>query len=174
MKKRFAIRDVPAFLGLLTLLVGGAGGLFPAFAGDALYGRVTAVKSAEVVVLEYGATAGPGRSAGRTAGRPTGRYDVRIVGVDAPEAGPLARAAKQFVSNLVLGKDVRLRFEQRNQRGEMVSRLFTGDKEVGVELLRAGLARRQPNYDYKYGELSAAESEAREAKRGLWAQAPPK
>jgi endonuclease YncB( thermonuclease family) len=170
MKKGFATRSFPVFLGLLTFLVGGTGGLCPAFAGDALSGRVTAVKSAEVVILEYGGASGPGRSAGRTAGR----YVVRIVGVDAPETGPLAREAKRFVSDLVLGKDVRMRFEQRNKRGEMVSRLFTGDKEVGVELLRAGLARRQPNYDYKYGELSAAESEARTAKRGLWALAPPK
>jgi len=157
--------------GLLGLLVFGAG-LLPAYGGDALYGKVTAVKSAEVVVLEYGAAGGTGRSTART----TGRYDVRIVGVDAPESGAFAREARQFVSNLVLGKNVRLRFEYRNKNSEMVSRVFTGDPgiDVGVELLKAGLARRQPNYDYKYGELSAAEKEAQAAKRGLWAQTQPR
>jgi endonuclease YncB( thermonuclease family) len=138
----------------LTLLLCDAG-LSPAFAGDTFEGRVTAVKSAEVVVVDYG----------------QGQYDVRLIGVVAPREGALAEEAKRFVSNFVLGKDVRVRFEYRSKSGEMLSRLFTGDpgKDVGVELLRAGLARRQARYDYKYGELSAAENEARRARRGLWA-----
>lgn len=160
--------------GLLGLLVFGTG-LLPTFAGDSLYGTVTAVKSAEVVVFEYGAAGGSGRSATRK----TGRYDLRLVGIDAPEGGAIARKATQFVANLVLGKNARMRFEYRNKSGEMVSRLLTDDpalgiKDVGLELVRAGLARRQPNYDYKYGELSVAEREARLARRGLWAQTEPK
>jgi endonuclease YncB( thermonuclease family) len=56
----------------------------------------------------------------------------------------------------------------------MMARLFTDDpeigiKEVGVELVRAGLARRQKGFDLKYGELAAAEKEAQGARRGLWA-----
>ena len=43
-----------------------------------------------------------------------------------------------------------------------------------MELLRAGMARREEGYDYKYGELSAAEKEAQTAKRGLWAQTAPR
>lgn len=148
---------------ILVLLIFGAG-LYPAFAGDSLYGRVTAVKSAEVVVLESGKI----------------RYDIRMVGIDAPKQGRLARdtrlarLARQFVADLVLGKNARVRLEYRNKNGEMVCRLMTDDpvngiKDVGVELLRAGLGRRQSKYDYKYGELAAAEDEARNAKRGLWA-----
>lgn len=144
---------------LLGLLVLDAG-LCGAFAGDAFEGKVTAVKSAEVVTLNYGA----------------GEYDMRIVGIEAPKEGPLAIEAKQFVTKLVLGKDVRLRFEYRAENGEMVSRLFTGKPgvEVGVELLKAGLARRQADYDYKYGELAAAEKGARDARRGLWSKDSPK
>jgi endonuclease YncB( thermonuclease family) len=156
-------------LGLLALAMG----LRPAFAGDSLYGKVTAVKSAEVVVFEYDAG-----SSGRTATRKTGQYDLRIVGIDAPESGSAARQARQLVASLVLGKNARMRFEYRNKNGEMLSRLFTDDptagiKDVGLELVRAGLARRQSDYDYKYGELSAAEREARAAGRGLWAQTEP-
>lgn len=130
----------------------------PARAGDSIYGTVTAVKSAEVVTLDYG----------------KGKYEVRIIGIEVPKTGPGARRAKLFVSNLVLGKKVRIRFDHRAPNGEMVSRLFTDEpsgeiKEVGVEIVRAGLARRQKGYDYKYGELSAAENEAQKAKRGLWA-----
>jgi endonuclease YncB( thermonuclease family) len=155
MRRRWAIES---FLGCLVL----GAGLLPAFAADSLYGKVTDVKSGEVVVLDYGA----------------GQYDIRIIGIDTPRAEPFASQAKQFVANLVLGKNVRIRFEQRAATGEMVARLFTDDpvigiKEVGVELLKAGLARRQPTYDYKYGELSAAENESRAAKRGLWSTVQP-
>ena len=146
--------------GLCTLAVLGAA-LVPAYAGDSLWGRVTAVKEPTLVTLDYG----------------SGSYEIRIVGIDAPKAGE-ARAAEalQFVSSLVLGKNARMRLHHRAANDEMVCRLFTDDavigiKEVGVELVRAGLARRQAGYDEKYGELAAAENAAREAGRGIWASA---
>jgi endonuclease YncB( thermonuclease family) len=55
----------------------------------------------------------------------------------------------------------------------MVGRLYTDEagakknRDVGVELVRSGLAQKQARYDYKYGELSAAEAEAKTARRGL-------
>jgi endonuclease YncB( thermonuclease family) len=156
MRNRWAIEG---FLGCLVL----GAGFLPAFAGDSLYGKVTEVQSAEVVVLDYG----------------TGRYNIRIVGIVAPTTEPLVSQARQFVANLVLGKNARIRFEGRNKAGEMVSQLMTdnpeiGIKDVGLEMVRAGLARRQPNYDYKYGELAAAEKEAQAARRGLWSAARPR
>jgi endonuclease YncB( thermonuclease family) len=128
-----------------------------AWGGDSLYAKVKEVRSAAVVTLDYG----------------KGEYVVRIAGIDAPKEGPAAQQAQEFISKLILGKDVRLRFEMRNKQGEMVGRLFTDDSEKGgtdvaVELLRAGLAKRQTDYDYKYGELSAAENEAQKERRGLW------
>jgi micrococcal nuclease len=149
---------IPNLLGSLLLL---AATLQPAHAGDSLYGKVTSVKSAEVVVLDYGA----------------GSYDIRIVGIDAPKAGePRAEDARKFLSDLLLGKNARMRLVRRDPSGEMVCRLFTDDpvigiKEVGVEMLRAGLARHRSDYEEKYGELGKAEAEARAAQRGIWAAA---
>lgn len=149
------------FLGLVGLLILGAG-WFPARAGDSLYGKVTAVKSGNVVTFDYGA----------------GQYDLRLVGIEPAKNGPLARKAVRLVSRMVLGKNARMRFEGRGDDGLMRARLFIpdpvlGSKEVAQELLRAGLARRQEGFDFKYGELSAAESEARSAHRGLWTAAQP-
>ena len=151
MRKQWCARSI---LGLLIL----GAALVPAFAGDSLYGKVTEVKSATVVTLDTGAD----------------RYDIRLIGIDAPAQGALAAQARDLLASLVLGKNARMRFEYR-ERGEMVSRLLTDDpvlgvKDVGIELVRAGLAQRQKGFDYKYGELAAAESQARTAKRGLWAQ----
>ena len=129
-------------------------------AGDSLWGTVTAVKEPTLVTLDYG----------------SGSYEIRIVGLDAPKAGALYAEATKFVSDLVLDKHARMRLVRREADDTFICRLFTDDpvigiKEVGVELLRAGLARRQRGYDEKYGELTAAESEARAAGLGLWASA---
>jgi endonuclease YncB( thermonuclease family) len=131
-------------------------------AADSIWGRVTAVKSPDVIVLNYG----------------TGEYVIRIVGIDAPPAS--ARAARteaqRVVTQMLLGKNARVRFERR-AGGEMVGRVFTDEpdptriRDVGVELVRQGLARRRGTYDTKYGDMAAAEKEARSARRGLWAPA---
>lgn len=155
MRKIWTTAAFPALLIFLASLV-------PALAGDSIYGKVTEVKSANVVTFDYGA----------------GKYELRIVGIDVPRASLMATEATKFVSNLVLGKNARMRFMGRTDSGEMMVRLFTDDPdigitEVGVELVRSGLARRQEGFDFKYGELAAAEQEAKSALRGLWSAAPP-
>ena len=146
--------------GLLGLLILGAV-WSPARAGDSLYGKVTEVRSGDVVTFDYG----------------DGQYVLRLLGIKPPQDRALADQAAKLVSSLVLGKNARVRFEGRGEDGLMESRLFTDDpvlgiKEVALELVRAGLAQRQEGFDFKYGELAAAESEARTAHRGLWAAGP--
>ncbi|HTC95080.1 MAG TPA: thermonuclease family protein [Terriglobales bacterium] len=159
MRNKRIMQCVVACLVMLT-------GLLPVFAGDSLYGKVTEVRSADVVVLDYGA----------------GSYVIRVMGIVVPAEGPIANESKQFVSKLVQGKNARMRLGSRTENGEMVARLYTDDpvngiKDVGLELVRSGLARRSQGedyqFDYKYNELSTAEREARESKRGLWATAQP-
>jgi endonuclease YncB( thermonuclease family) len=137
----------------------------PAVAADSIYGKVTVVKSAEVVVINYG----------------EGTYDIRIAGIDAPTGKERGAAdAKKFVSSLLLGKNARVRFERRAPTGEMIGRVLieqgspTEITDVGIELLKQGLARRDASYDDKYGKLAEAEQAARDARRGLWAATPPK
>jgi endonuclease YncB( thermonuclease family) len=60
----------------------------------------------------------------------------------------------------------------------MVGRVQTDDpvkgiQDVGIELIRAGLAQRIPKQDYRYRKLSEAEAEAQRAKRGIWADTQP-
>lgn len=143
-----------AILGILALATVRSS----AFAGDSLYGKVTAVKSATQVTLDTG----------------EGQYELRLEGVEAPKDAALAEQAVKYLSHLVLGKNARMRFEGRGEEGEMEARLYTDDKELGikdvnVELVRMGLAQREKGADFKYGELSAAENEAKSARRGLWA-----
>lgn len=135
----------------------------PALAADSIYGRVTAVRSPDVVVFNYGT------------GQGAGQYVLRIIGIDPPTDRARVADSTRFLSNLVLNKNVRMRLERKAPNGDLYARLFTDDpvngiKDVGLEMIRAGLARRQPTYDGKYGEMAAAENEARSARRGIWSQ----
>jgi endonuclease YncB( thermonuclease family) len=148
----------------LSLLILLGTGFFSTMAGKVFSGKVTEVRSADVIVVDYG----------------PGRYVVAIAGISPLKEGPLAAEGKKLVTEMVLGKEVRARFLGRDSNGDMVSQVFVGEpgKDVGLELVRAGLAQRQqgpdPQFGYKYDELSKAENDAREAKQGLWAPPPPR
>jgi len=151
-----AVRVIGALLALATGFCARA-----AIGGDSLWGKVVAVKAPDLVTIDIG----------------TGQLDVRIVGIDAPREGRRMEDAKRMVSDLVLGKNARLRLEYRGKNKEYVGRLQTDEgegviRDVGLELVRAGMVQRQPRFDYKYRELSGAEDEAKRAKRGMWASGP--
>lgn len=127
-------------------------------AGDSLYGTVVNVKSPELISIASGNEI----------------CDIRILGIEAPEDKTLAKQATELLFKLAVDRKARTHLEYVTPEGEMLSRVFTDDpvigiKDLGVELVKAGLAKRQSGFDYKYGELSAAEDEARKAQRGLWA-----
>jgi endonuclease YncB( thermonuclease family) len=131
----------------------------PALAGDSTYGTITEVKSVDVVVLDCGRD----------------KYNVRLIGIEAPEDPALAKKGVQLLSNLILKKRVQMRFEYRNDKMEMVARILTLQTakadvtDAGERLVAAGLARREQGFDYKCGCLTKAETEAKQAKRGIWA-----
>lgn len=147
-------------VGTLVILLMGV--VLPVLAGDSIYGKVTEVRSANLVTLDNGSI----------------RVEIRIVGIAVPRDRANAERAMEMVRSLVLGKNARVRVESRRRSGEMIGRLFTDDedgiKDVGVELVRAGLARRQQGRDeqfgYKYNELTIAERAARRARSGVWAR----
>jgi len=126
--------------------------------GDSICGKITAVKRADLVVLDYGA----------------GTYEVRLAGLDLPRDRSSVRTATRWVADELLNKYVRMRFDGRTEQGEMVGKILMDDAEVGVrdiavEMVRRGLARRSEAYaGYRYNEMVTAEREAREARRGVW------
>jgi endonuclease YncB( thermonuclease family) len=156
-RTKFKSGQYAAMLCMLVLIAGA----LPASAGDSVYGKIVEVRHADFLVLDSGRA----------------KFEVRVIGIDVPKEGEQATKALEFVTRLLLGKNARLRLGIKLQTGVMVGRLFTDDdagiKDVGVELVRAGLVRRQKgneqDFGYKYGELSQAEKEAQREKRGIWA-----
>ncbi len=118
---------------------------------------------------------------------------VRLAGVDAPEAShfgnpaqPFAGEALSFLQNYILGKRVRAYIYKRDQYERVVATVFVRKppfflrKDVGLEMLRRGLAR---TYEAKTGAEFGGEGtekkyhetqvEARRKGRGLWADEKP-
>jgi len=105
------------------------------------------------------------------------REKVRLTGIDAPETGqpPWGAKAKQYLHTLVgeAGRQVKLEFdvEQRDKHGRILAYLRTPDgKHINLFMVKNGYAvlyTVPPNVRYA-NELTAAQTEAREKKIGIW------
>jgi endonuclease YncB( thermonuclease family) len=99
---------------------------------------------------------------------------VRIAFIDAPEKGqPFGQRAKQVMSELVFGKDVKLRPHTIDRYGRLVSRVLVDNQDAGFELLKQGLCwvyerylpEASPDIRTTYQQ---AQTLAQEQKSGLW------
>ena len=105
--------------------------------------------------------------AGRT------QIKVRIEGIDCPELGqPYGRVARSFASDRVFGRRVEVLPKKTDQYGRLVARIHVGGEDVGLALLKAGLAWHYTAYSQD-PEYASAERAARAARRGLWADTDP-
>jgi micrococcal nuclease len=95
---------------------------------------------------------------------------VRLNGIDAPEKGqPFTNRAKQFVSELAFGREVRVETKGQDRYGRSIGELFLPDGRIlNHEIVKAGFAWWFRRYAPNDKELERLETEARDAKRGLW------
>ncbi|MBT9548597.1 MAG: thermonuclease family protein [Candidatus Sericytochromatia bacterium] len=101
------------------------------------------------------------------------QYKIRLNGVDSPESKqPFGEKAKQFTSILVFSKLVAIAVADKDRYGRLVGNVTIGQKNLSEELVKAGFAWHYTQYS-KSQILAKMESEARAAKRGLWADPKP-
>jgi endonuclease YncB( thermonuclease family) len=146
-----ALGLVMAGLVVLAVLVGPA-------AAEEFTGRVVGVTDGDTITVlraAHGAT-------------------VRLVGIDAPEKSQAyGQRAKQFTSALTFGRPVTVRVTGHDRYGRVLGEVTLPDgRSLNEELIRAGFAWwfRKYSRDVRLGHL---EEEAREARRGLWADRAP-
>lgn len=108
---------------------------------------------------------------------------VRLIGVDTPESVDprkpvqcFGAEASRYAKSLLEGRSVRLEADasqgERDRYGRLLAYVFLEDgTNVNLELVRQGYAHEYTyRLPYRYqAEFKAAEREAREAARGLWA-----
>ena len=101
---------------------------------------------------------------------------IRLYGIDCPERGQaFSRKAKQFISEMVFGKEVEVEPVDVDRYGRLVALVTISESLVNEELVNAGFAWVYTRYcDRPICERwKVLENEAREAKRGLWADPNP-
>ncbi|MDY0151891.1 MAG: thermonuclease family protein [Candidatus Cloacimonas sp.] len=116
-------------------------------------GQVTAVKDGDtIVVLKNRVT-----------------YTIRLDGIDCPEKKQAyGQKAKQFVSDRVFAKVVRVEYTKRDRYQRYLGMVYYGkDKNLNQELLKAGMAWHYKQYS-KDKYLAKLEQIARQKKMGLW------
>ena len=114
---------------------------------------------------------------------PAGPITVRLIGVDTPETvkrnhpvEPFGPEATQFTRGFLAGGEARLQFdrERLDVYGRTLAYVWVDDKMLNEELLRAGLARYEPQFHYSdtmKRRFRKAEGAARAAGRGIWGSA---
>jgi micrococcal nuclease len=100
---------------------------------------------------------------------------IRLDGVDAPESGQaFGSRARQAASALAFGQLVTVRPTEYDRYGRLVAEVVLPDGRVlNQELVRQGWAWWFQRYAPDNAVLAALEGEAREARRGLWADPKP-
>lgn len=93
---------------------------------------------------------------------------VRMAEIDTPESKqPYGTRARQALSDLVFGKDVKLVVQDTDRYGRTVARAYVGATDVNAALVSQGAAWVYRQYS-KDRSLIGLEDQARNAKRGLW------
>lgn len=94
---------------------------------------------------------------------------IRFHGIDAPESHQAyGQAAKKFVSDLIYDKDIRVEVQTRDKYGRLVGKVFVGDTNVNLEVVKAGYAWWYRQYGAGETAIAEAEAAARTAGHGLW------
>ena len=97
--------------------------------------------------------------------------DIRLADIDAPESDqPRGQEAHQVLQTLLEGEEAELGLVGGDAYRRIVARVSVGGVDVNAEMVRRGLVWVLRDYDPAPG-LIALEGDAREARRGLWADA---
>ncbi|MFZ2302666.1 MAG: thermonuclease family protein [Gallionella sp.] len=105
--------------------------------------------------------------------RKNGLVKIRLAEIDAPEkVQPFGETSRRSLSDLVLGKQVKVSSQAVDQYGRMVAHLGLDSLDINAEQIRRGMAW---EYSHFHGNkaLVALQEEAKQAPRGLWALSDP-
>lgn len=106
-------------------------------------------------------------------------HKIRLAGIDAPESGQaFGDKAREHLSELILDQQLMIFSTRTDRYGRLVSQVFLYGKEISLAMIRAGFAwhlkeaeKEQP--EKERAVFAAAETDARKAKLGLWADPDP-
>ena len=99
---------------------------------------------------------------------------IQLYGIDCPEKRqPFGQKAKQAASALLFGKEVRIETHGRDKHRRTLGTVFQGEMNVNQMLVKEGFCWWFSKYVPKDTVLKEFEQEAKDAKKGLWADPNP-
>ena len=102
-----------------------------------------------------------------------GNFKIRLDKIDAPEKKQaFGSKSKQFLSSLIFGKQVSIRYRAVDCYGRIIGTVFCGGIEINLVMVQNGYAWHYSFYD-KTPAYIQAEKQARADKKGLWADSAP-
>lgn len=107
------------------------------------------------------------------------QHKIRLAGIDAPEKKQaFGQRAKQHISALVFSRIVDVEAEKKDRYKRTVGKVMVDGKDVNLAMVVAGLAWHYKQYEREQSAsdrllYSSAESESRQARRGLWRDTDP-
>jgi micrococcal nuclease len=147
------------WLGLIVgLLLAATGPAHAAKPGPPVDGRVVKITDGDTVTVLDGSNT---------------QHKIRLAGIDAPEKGqPFGTKARENLAGKMFGQVVHVEVVDVDRYRREVGRIYLGERFINAEMVRDGFAWRYPQYD-RPGEFTAAEADAHEHRRGLWADPNP-
>ncbi len=101
------------------------------------------------------------------------QHRVRLEGIDAPEkAQAFGSKSKDKLSELIGKNDVLVTWKEKDRYGRILGDVYVENRHINLEMIKEGMAWHYKQYS-KSKELSAAEEQAKRAKKGLWADKEP-
>ena len=131
---------------------------------EVIDGRVVGVADGDTVTVLDGASI---------------QHKIRLQGIDAPEKKQaFGQRSKQSLSDLVFDKTVQVETAKKDRYGREIGKVLVNGIDANLEQIKRGFAwhykayqREQSENDRRLYDLT--ETEARAAKRGLWADVDP-
>ena len=97
-----------------------------------------------------------------------GIFKVRLDKIDAPEKKQaFGNRSKQFLSSLILGRKVSVRFKAVDRYGRIVGVIYLDGTEINLVMVQNGCAWHYGYFD-KTPSYIEAEKQAKTEKKGLW------
>lgn len=141
----------------MPAMIGFALAVIVASTSEEMVGRVVSVNDGDTITVLIDRT----------------QHKIRLTGIDAPEAKqPFGSRAKEHLSGLVAGRDVRIKWRSKDRYGRILGDIYADDRWINREMVESGFAWQYVRFD-RSAELRIAEHFARDNAAGLWADREP-
>lgn len=119
---------------------------------ETLTGKVVSVYDGDTITVLEGTT----------------QHKIRFEGIDTPESKqPFGTRAKQAMSKMVFGKEVRVEWSNKDRYGRTLGHVYVNGMWTNLEMIQQGMAWHYKQYS-KDQRLAKAEIKAKESKLGIW------